>query len=104
MPVASRGQVRSLRLSIAPISHSNGAAALGVKTPCSTSFAGRRLSPMNSSTNDKLTGTAKEAIGKVKEAAGKVTGNPDLQDRGTAEKIEGKIQKKVGEVKQVFGK
>ena len=59
---------------------------------------------MNSSTNDKLKGTAKQAIGKAKEVAGKVTGNPDLRDRGTAEKLEGKIQKKVGEVKQVFGK
>ncbi len=59
---------------------------------------------MNSSPHDKLKGTAKQVIGKTKEIAGKVTGNPDLRDRGTVENIEGKIQKKIGEVKQVFGK
>jgi uncharacterized protein YjbJ (UPF0337 family) len=59
---------------------------------------------MNSSTNDKLKGNAKQAIGKAKEVAGKVTGNPELRNRGTAENLEGKIQKKVGDVKRVFGK
>jgi uncharacterized protein YjbJ (UPF0337 family) len=59
---------------------------------------------MKSSAHDKLQGTAKQAIGKAKEVAGKVTGNPDLRDRGTAENNEGKVQKKVGEVKKVIGK
>ena len=59
---------------------------------------------MNSSKTDKLKGTAKQAIGKAKEVAGKVTGNPDLRNRGAAENLEGKIQKKVGDVKRVFGK
>jgi uncharacterized protein YjbJ (UPF0337 family) len=59
---------------------------------------------MNSSAKDKLKGTAKEALGRVKEGAGRATGNPDLQDEGTAEKLEGKAQKKVGDVKKVFGK
>lgn len=36
--------------------------------------------------------------------AGKATANPDLEDRGTAEKVDGKIQRKTGEIKQVFGK
>ena len=49
-------------------------------------------------------GTAKETVGKVKEQAGKAIGDPNLQDQGTAEKLEGKVQKKVGEVKKVFGK
>ena len=57
---------------------------------------------MNSSTEDKIKGTAKEAVGKVKEKTGQTIGNPDLQDRGTAEKVEGKIQKKVGDIKKVF--
>ncbi len=57
---------------------------------------------MNSSTHDKAEGTAKEAIGAVKEKTGEVIGNPDLQDRGTAEKVEGKVQQKVGDVKKVF--
>jgi uncharacterized protein YjbJ (UPF0337 family) len=59
---------------------------------------------MNSSTQDKIKGTAKEAVGKVKEETGKAIGNPDLRDRGTAEKVGGKAQRKVGDVKKVFGK
>ncbi len=57
---------------------------------------------MNSSTEDKTKGTAKEAIGAVKEKTGEVIGNPDLEARGTAEKVEGKVQQKVGDVKKVF--
>ena len=46
----------------------------------------------------------KDAVGTVKEKTGEVIGNPDLQDRGTAEKVEGKVQNKVGDVKKVFEK
>ena len=59
---------------------------------------------MKSSTKDKIQGTAKEAVGKVKEATGKAIGNPNLQDRGTAQKVAGKVERKVGDVKKVFGK
>jgi uncharacterized protein YjbJ (UPF0337 family) len=59
---------------------------------------------MNSSTEDKVKGRAKEVAGKVKEETGKAVGNPDLQDRGTTEKIAGKLERKVGDVKRVFGK
>jgi len=59
---------------------------------------------MDSSTHDKVKGTAKEAIGKVKEETGKAIGNQDLEDRGTAEKVGGKVERKVGDVKKVFGK
>jgi uncharacterized protein YjbJ (UPF0337 family) len=59
---------------------------------------------MDSSTHDKVKGTAKEAVGKVKEKTGKAIGNQDLQDRGTAEKVGGKVERKVGDVKKVFGK
>jgi len=59
---------------------------------------------MSSSTQDKVKGTAKEAVGKVKEETGKAIGNPDLQDRGTTEKVAGKVERKVGDVKKVFGK
>jgi uncharacterized protein YjbJ (UPF0337 family) len=59
---------------------------------------------MNSSTTDKVRGTAKEVVGKVKEETGKAIGNPDLGDRGTAERVAGKVERKVGEVKKVFGK
>jgi len=59
---------------------------------------------MNSSTRDKAEGTVKEGVGAVKEKTGQVIGNPDLQDRGTAEKVEGKVQQKVGDIKKVFDK
>jgi uncharacterized protein YjbJ (UPF0337 family) len=59
---------------------------------------------MNSSTRDKAEGTMKEGVGAVKEKTGQVIGNPDLQDRGTAEKVEGKVQQKVGDIKKVFDK
>jgi uncharacterized protein YjbJ (UPF0337 family) len=59
---------------------------------------------MNSGNEDKAEGMAKKAVGTVKEKTGEVIGNPDLRDRGTAEKIEGKVQDKVGDVKKVFEK
>lgn len=59
---------------------------------------------MKSSTTDKVEGKIHEVKGKVKEEAGKALGDPDLRDRGVAEKIAGKVQKKVGDVKHVFGK
>ena len=34
----------------------------------------------------------KEAVGAVKEKTGEAIGNPNLQDRGTAETVEGKVQ------------
>ena len=58
---------------------------------------------MKSSTKDKIKGSAREAKGKAKETAGKAIGNPNLRDRGTAEKVSGKVQRKVGDVKKVFG-
>ena len=57
---------------------------------------------MKESTKDKIEGTLHEAKGKVKEESGKAIGNPDLQDRGTGEKVAGKVQKKVGDVEKVF--
>src|SRR4026208_2319197 len=62
------------------------------------------LTFMDSSTHDKVEGTAKEAVGKVKKEIGKAIGNQDLQDRGTAEKVGGKVGRKVGDVKKVFEK
>ena len=51
-----------------------------------------------------MKGKAKEVAGKVKEETGKAVGNPNLEDRGTTEKIAGKVERKVGDVKKVFGK
>ena len=49
---------------------------------------------------DQLKGRVEEAKGSIKETAGRVTGNPDLQDRGTLEKTAGKVQKTYGDVKE----
>ena len=57
---------------------------------------------MKSSTKDKIKGGVRETKGKVKEKTGKAIGNPDLRDRGTAEKAGGKVQRKIGDVKKVF--
>ena len=65
-------------------------------------FIARDFVLMKSSTKDKIKGRFEEAKGKVKEKAGKAIGNPDLRDRGTAEKAGGKIQRKIGDVKKVF--
>jgi len=58
---------------------------------------------MKSSTKDRAKGRLQEAKGSVKEKAGRAARDPNLQDRGTAEKVGGKVQRKVGEVKKVFG-
>jgi len=58
---------------------------------------------MKSSTKDKVKGSVNEAVGKVKEATGNAIGNPDLQDRGTAQRVAGKVERKVGDAKKVFG-
>lgn len=45
-----------------------------------------------------------QAKGAVKEKTGEAIGNPDLRDRGTAEKVGGEIQEKVGDIEKVFEK
>jgi len=64
----------------------------------------RRFPCMKSSTKDRVKGSVKQAKGAIKEGAGRASGDANMRDRGTAEKVSGKIQKKVGEVKKVFGK
>jgi uncharacterized protein YjbJ (UPF0337 family) len=49
---------------------------------------------------DQLKGRVEEAKGSIKETAGRVTGNQDMQDRGTIEKAAGKVQKTFGDVKE----
>jgi uncharacterized protein YjbJ (UPF0337 family) len=58
---------------------------------------------MKSSTKDKVEGSVKEATGKLKEKVGQAMDDPEMRDRGTAEKVGGKVQRKVGDVKKVFG-
>lgn len=59
---------------------------------------------MKSSTKDKIKGNVDQAKGAVQEKTGRATGNPEMEDRGTANKVGGKVQEKVGDVKKVFGK
>ena len=49
---------------------------------------------------DQVKGRVEEAKGSVKQTVGRVTGNPDLEDRGTVDKVAGKIQKTFGDVKE----
>lgn len=58
---------------------------------------------MGSSKSDRIKGGIHVAKGEIKEKAGEAIGNPELRDRGTAEKVEGKVRRKVGEIKKVFG-
>lgn len=58
---------------------------------------------MKQNVKDQVEGKLHEAKGAAKEKAGELMGNPDLRDKGTAEKVGGKVQKKVGEVEKVVG-
>ena len=49
---------------------------------------------------DQVKGRVEEAKGKVKEVTGHAVGNPDLEDRGTVQKVGGTIQKNYGDVKE----
>jgi len=49
---------------------------------------------------DQVQGRVEEAKGAVKQTAGRVTGKPDVEDRGTVEKAAGKVQKTYGDVKE----
>ncbi len=64
----------------------------------------RRTLFMKSSMKDRVKGRMSEAKGKVKEKIGKAARDPEMRDRGTAEKVGGKVQRKVGEIKKVFGR
>lgn len=59
---------------------------------------------MKSSTKDRVEGKMYQITGKVKEMAGKISGKPDLEAEGSAEKIAGKAQEKIGDIEKVFGK
>jgi uncharacterized protein YjbJ (UPF0337 family) len=58
----------------------------------------------STSTHDRVEGKVHEVKGAVKEKIGKLTNDPQLQDEGTAERIDGIVEKKVGDVKKIFGK
>lgn len=64
----------------------------------------RRISSMKSSTKDKIQGNIDQAKGSVQEKAGRATNDPEMEDRGAANRVGGKIQEKVGDIKKVFEK
>ena len=49
---------------------------------------------------DQVKGRVEEAKGKIKEVTGHATGNPDLEDRGTVQKVGGTVQKNYGDLKE----
>ena len=53
---------------------------------------------------DQVKGRVEEVKGAIKEKIGHATNNPNLQDKGTDEKVGGKMQKKVGDIEKVFEK
>jgi uncharacterized protein YjbJ (UPF0337 family) len=57
-----------------------------------------------SGTHDQVEGKVHEVKGAIKQKIGHATNNPNLEDEGTAERINGVIEKKVGDVKKVFNK
>jgi uncharacterized protein YjbJ (UPF0337 family) len=48
---------------------------------------------------DQVKGRVEEAKGKIKETTGRAVGNPDLEDRGTMQKVGGNLQKNFGDLK-----
>ena len=59
---------------------------------------------MSSGTKDQVKGAVQKAKGRVKELAGKLTDNPKLHAKGTADRAVGKAREKLGQVKRVFEK
>ena len=58
---------------------------------------------MKQSTKDEAAGKVHAVKGKVKEKVGQVSGNPDLEDEGTAEKVGGKVRGVVGKIEKAAG-
>ncbi len=52
-----------------------------------------------SSTTDKITGVANEAIGKAKQGIGEAVGSAKLQGEGQAQELKGDAQKTAGDAK-----
>ena len=52
---------------------------------------------------DELKGKGKQVKGTAKQKLGKLTGNRDLEDRGSQERFEGKVQEKTGKARRKVG-
>ncbi len=58
---------------------------------------------MKPSTDDTTTGKIHEVKGTIKQKVGEITGNPDLEAEGRAEKNAGKALNWVGKVEKAVG-
>ena len=58
---------------------------------------------MKPSTEDKVKGKAQEVKGALKERVGRLSGDPDLEDEGTAEKVVGKGRQLLGKIEKAAG-
>ena len=54
--------------------------------------------------DDEVKGKGKQVKGSIKSKVGKLTGDPDLENEGEAEKTGGQIQEKFGNVRKKAGK
>lgn len=52
---------------------------------------------------DEVKGKGKQVKGAVKEELGKLTGDRNLEDRGTADRVEGDVQQGFGKTKRKIG-
>ena len=52
---------------------------------------------------DELKGKGKQVKGAVKEQLGKLTGDRNLEDSGTADRVEGDVQEGFGKTKRKIG-
>ena len=52
---------------------------------------------------DEVKGKGKQVKGAVKEELGKLTGNRDLENSGTADRVEGDVQEGFGKTKRKIG-
>lgn len=48
---------------------------------------------------DRIEGAGRKAAGQVKEKTGKLTGNPELETEGKADRVTGAVQNTVGKIK-----
>jgi uncharacterized protein YjbJ (UPF0337 family) len=58
---------------------------------------------MKPSTKDQVEGKLQAVKGKLKERAGQLSGNPDLEDEGTVQKIGGKAREMIGKIEKAAG-
>lgn len=59
---------------------------------------------MKQSTEDSTAGKLHEVRGAIRQKAGELTGDPNLEADGRAEKNTGKVQAVVGKIEKVVGK